>query len=210
VVDVELYTDELSSLDEPERNDDLFQLIGVHLAEAQQASPWKSFRQRFPWLLCNVGAGILAALLSGVYREQLQRALALALFLPVVLGLAESVGIQSISLALQTLHGRMPTWPSLLRKSARELLTGVVLGGAGGLIVAAVALAWLQQLRVALCLLAGIAGGVAAAAVLGLAMPYLLRLLRRDPRVAAGPIALAASDVLTLLLYLNLARWLLD
>ena len=41
------------------------------------------------------------------------------------------------------------------------------------------------------------------------AMPYLLRLLRRDPQVAAGPIALAAADMLTLLLYFNLARWLL-
>ena len=40
-------------------------------------------------------------------------------------------------------------------------------------------------------------------------MPFLLRLLRREPQVAAGPIALAAADVLTLLLYFNLARWLL-
>jgi magnesium transporter len=45
-----------------------------------------------------------------------------------------------------------------------------------------------------------------SAAVLGLAVPYLLR---RDPRVAAGPLALAAVDVLTLLLYLHLARCLL-
>jgi magnesium transporter len=37
----------------------------------------------------------------------------------------------------------------------------------------------------------------------------LLRLLRRDPQVAAGPVALAAADMLSLLLYLNLAHWLL-
>jgi magnesium transporter len=40
-------------------------------------------------------------------------------------------------------------------------------------------------------------------------MPYLLRILKRDPLVAVGPIALAASDMLTLLLYFNFARWLL-
>jgi magnesium transporter len=215
LVDIELYADERSVLDDGGRDsdrewaDDLFQLIGVHLAEARQGSPLASLRRRFPWLLCSVGSGIVAAVLSGTYREQLQRVVALALFLPVVLGLAESVGIQSITLALQTLHGRRPTWPLLLRQSARELLSGACLGCAGGLIVAAVALAWLRQPRVALCLLGGVAGGVACAAVLGLAVPYLLRLLRRDPRVAAGPLALAAADVLTLLLYLNLARWLL-
>ena len=57
--------------------------------------------------------------------------------------------------------------------------------------------------------LGGIAGAVAAAAVIGLTMPYLLRIFKSDPQVAAGPFALAASDMLTLLLYFNFARWVL-
>ena len=52
-------------------------------------------------------------------------------------------------------------------------------------------------------------GSVACAAVLGLAMPYLFWMLRRNPQVAAGPIALASADAVTLLVYFNLARWLL-
>ena len=55
-----------------------------------------------------------------------------------------------------------------------------------------------------LCLLAGITGGVASAAAIGLTMPYLLRKLKRDPQVAAGPIALAVADMVTLLIYFNL------
>jgi len=73
-----------------------------------------------------------------------------------------------------------------------------------------VALAWLGNVRVAVCIIGGISGGVAGAAAMGLALPFLLRLLRLEPRVAAGPIALAAADVITILLYLNLARWLLN
>jgi magnesium transporter len=57
--------------------------------------------------------------------------------------------------------------------------------------------------------LGGITGGVASAAVLGMATPFVLRLLRLDPRVAAGPIALAGTDVITILLYLELSRRLL-
>ena len=49
----------------------------------------------------------------------------------------------------------------------------------------------------------------AGAALLGITMPVLLRLFRLEPRVAAGPIALAGTDVVTIVLYLNLARWLL-
>jgi magnesium transporter len=36
-------------------------------------------------------------------------------------------------------------------------------------------------------------------------MPYRLGILKRDPQLAAGPISLAASDMLTLLLYFNFA-----
>ena len=208
VVDVELYTDELSDLETSERYDDLFQLIGVHLTEAQQASALVSFSKRFPWLLCNIAGGILAAFVAGAYEAELQKIVALALFIPVVLALSESVSIQSVSLALQTLHGQKPSWTALFPKMSRELITGVVLGVACAALVGAVALVWLRQVSLALCLLGAIAGGVASAAVVGLTMPYLLRILKRDPQVAAGPIALVAADMLTLLLYFNFARWL--
>jgi magnesium transporter len=209
VVDMELYTGQLGQLGDPSYRDDLFQLVGVHLAHARQDSPLSAFRARFPWLGCNLAAGILAAFLSGVFQEELNRVVALAFFIPVVLNLAESVSSQSVSLTLQVLHGQRPTWPSMLRKIWRELGTGFLLGLGSGAVVGLVGLAWLGQVRVALCLLGGITGGVAAAAILGLTIPILLRLLRLEPRVAAGPIALAGSDVVTILLYLNLARLLL-
>jgi magnesium transporter len=208
-VDVDLYTEELSDIERRVGSDDLFQLIGIHLTEALQASPLKSFRQRFPWLLCNVAGGLLAAVISAHYEPELQRVLALALFIPVVLALAESVSIQSVSLALQTLHGVRPTWRTLIARAIREVQTGALLGVGCGLLVGGAALVWIGQARVAVCLVGGIAGGVACAAVLGLSMPYALRLLRRDPQVAAGPIALAGTDAITLLTYFNLARWLL-
>jgi magnesium transporter len=209
VVDMELYTDEISHLGDVSVRDDLFQLVGVHLANAQQASPLFAFRHRFPWLGCNLAAGILAAFLSGVYQDELNRVVALAFFIPVVLNLAESVSSQSVSLSLQVLHGPPPTWKSTLQKVRDEVLTGFFLGLGSGFVVAMVALVWLGQMRVALCSLGGIAGGVTGAAVLGLTIPILLRWLRLEPRVAAGPIALAGSDIVTILLYLSLARYLL-
>jgi magnesium transporter len=209
VVDVDLYTEELSDLSDVEARNNLFQLVGVYMARGQQGSPLFAFRRRFPWLGCNIAAGLIAAFLSGVFEAELNRVVALAFFIPVVLNLAESVSSQSVSLALAALHSRRPTWRSLAAGLRAEALTGLMLGVAAGAIIALVALVWLGQSRVALCILGGIAGGVAGAAVLGLAMPVLLRLLRLEPRVAAGPVALAGADVITILLYLNLARLLL-
>jgi magnesium transporter len=210
MVDVELYTEELSQLGDRRVSDDLFQLIGVHATAAREGpSSTASFRHRFPWLGCNLVAGILAAFLAGVYQDELNRVVALAFFIPVVLNLAESVSSQSVSLALHLLHGQAPRWKELPASLGRELGTGLMLGLASGAVVGLVAYVWLGHIRVALCLIGGICGGVAVAAVLGLSLPFLLRLLRLEPRVAAGPVALAGADVVTILLYLNLARWLL-
>ncbi len=209
VVDVELYTEERVYLDAVARREDLFQLIGVHLAAAQMRSPLAAVRSRFPWLLCNVAGGILAAFITGIFEEELKAVVALALFIPVVLALAESVSIQSVSLALQTLHQETPAWRAVWTSVRSELLTGLGLGVLCGATVAAVCVVWLRQTDVALCILGGIAGGVTIAAGMGFLVPTLLRLLQREPQVAAGPIALAAADMATLLLYFSLARWIL-
>jgi magnesium transporter len=210
-IDVELYTDELQGLEgeSDAKNDDLFQLIGVHLARTRQRNSFGAFRVRFPWLMCNILSGIAAALLSGVFREELEQLVALAMFVPVVLTLAESVGIQSLSLTLQILRGRPLSWQAILSRLRQESFVGILLGGSSGLVVGMAALAWLGQPVLAGCVTGGIGAGVACAAVLGAAVPNLLRRLKLDPRVAAGPLALACIDLITLLCYFYIARWLL-
>jgi magnesium transporter len=116
VVDIELYTDEVSELKDGRVRDDLFQLLGVPADGMRDGSPLGAFRLRFPWLGCNLAAGILAAFLSSAYKDELNRVVALAYFIPVVLNLAESVSSQSVSLALQALHGRPPSWKMIPRK----------------------------------------------------------------------------------------------
>ncbi|MFZ5830488.1 MAG: magnesium transporter, partial [Planctomycetota bacterium] len=208
VIDVELYTDELSELG-GSLHDDLFQLIGVHVAEARITSSWSAFRYRFPWLLCNIVGGILAALLTGLFAEDLKTAVALASFIPVVLALAESVSIQSLSLSLQALHGPTPALSVLVRRMRRELTTGVALGTASALFVGLAAMLWLKDATVVSAVGGGIIAGVTVAAVLGFGIPHALRLLRLDPQIAAGPLTLATTDMITLLAYLSLAHWLL-
>ncbi len=97
VVDVSLFTDDVLTLAR-QSFDGIFQLIGVHATEGLTA--WSSFRDRFPWLLCNVGGGLLCAVLASHYESLLDHLVVLALFIPVVLTLAEAVSIQSLTLTL--------------------------------------------------------------------------------------------------------------
>jgi magnesium transporter len=215
VVDVELYTEELGNLGDARNLDELFQRIGVRVAGAEQQAAWPAFCRRFPWLTCNIVAGLLAAFLTASFEHALQNAVALSFFIPVVLNLAESVSSQSVGLTIHLLQGQKPRWRTLPGQLRGELTTGLMLGTACGLLIGLVALAWLNLRggenagRVALALLGGIAGGVTLSAALGLTVPLVLRLLRLDPRVAAGPVVLAGADIVTILAYMNLAHWLL-
>jgi magnesium transporter len=205
LVDVDLYTEELSDLDRREGNDDLFQLIGVHLTEAEQKNVGTQFRRRFPWLLANVGGGLMAAALSYIYEDVATLAV-MTPFIPIVLALGESVSIQSVSLALLTLRGKHPTWAMLWHKVGREAVVGLLLGAGCGLLVGLIALVWMGNFAVGVALFGAIAGGMTGAAAVGLAMPLVLRMLSRDPQVASGPIALAVADMISLMIYFNLGR----
>ena len=110
-----------------------------------------------------MAGGLAAAFLSGLYEEELSRVVALALFIPVVLTLAESVSIQSVSLAIQALHGSPPSWRVLLRKLFQEMLTGALLGAICGTMIGGISFLWLRQDQVALSLVVGIAGSITCA-----------------------------------------------
>ena len=78
VVDVELYTDEISDLIRQQENEDIFQLIGVRLARLRQASVPAAFRGRFPWLLCNIAGGLACAVLAAAFQDVLDQVIVLA------------------------------------------------------------------------------------------------------------------------------------
>ena len=103
-VDVGLVSDEVFNLAEQQARDDVFQLIGIHVLRSQRFAPWANFRDRFPWLVANIIGGTLCALITSQFEDLLAAVIAVALFVPIVLTLAESVSIQSMSITLQILR----------------------------------------------------------------------------------------------------------
>jgi magnesium transporter len=157
--------------------------------------------------VCNIAAGLAAAGLASLYDDVLTwRNAVLALFIPIVLALSESVAIQSVTLAVERRRSGSASADWLIRRGLVESLTGLFLGGGAAALVAVVAAVWLRDLRVVGVLFGAIGLGVAISALVGFLVPTLLHRLRWNPQVAAGPVSLATADMLTLLIYFNLAR----
>lgn len=210
VVDVEVYAEEMSELSRTdaarEDAEDFFQLIGVRLGEVRRAGPSAAFLARFPWLLCNVLGGLAAAAVASCFQGVLDRVVAVSLFIPVVLAVAESVSIQSLTLTLQAHHHLSRVRPKRVWSSLRhEAPVGLLLGIACAVTIAAAVGTLRGDLPLALCLLTTVTVTVVLAAGLGVLVPMSLHALRTDPRIAAGPIVLTATDLMALATYLTLA-----
>jgi len=209
VIDVSFFTDEMMTFGEQRSSEHLFHLIGVQMAMLRPHSPMSGFRRRFPWLMCNVVGGLMCAFITGLHENLLQQRLILALFIPIVLTLAEGVSMQSMTIALQNIREEGIAWRPIFLSLRTELLTAMMLGVSCGAIVALVAYGWKGRPRAAVAIGASIAAAVTTACLLGVLLPVMVRLFKGDPRIAAGPVVLACADVATLLFYFSLAGWLI-
>jgi magnesium transporter len=200
VIDIRHYSEDVLDFERREAAERLFQILGIHI-EGADKGVWTSFRSRFPWMLCNIVSGLAAAAITGAYSGVLKNTVALAFFFSVVLGIAESVSMQSVSIGLQSLDHPASAW--------REFRMGPVLGLAAGILVGLVGWTAIGMPLIGAILTGSILFGATVGAGLGLLLPRLVHRWELDPKIASGPAVLALTDLFTLTAYLTLATWLL-
>ncbi len=202
ILDITRYTQQVLDLERRESAEEIFQIAGVHLEE-ETHNPLRMARGRFPWLLCNVASGLAAAFVSRAFDGLLSAIVALAFFIPLVLTLAESVAMQSVTMSLAHL--------SLLRRRLRarsmlrEIAVGFLLGGGTGVLVGIVGMVWLGARDVALVVAVGIVVASAIGAIFGVLVPRAVHHWKLDPKIASGPAVLALTDIASLAAYFTLA-----
>lgn len=197
--------DTLSMVRRPQA-DRFFQMLGLHISLNRHVSPWVQFRERFPWLLCNVASGLMCAVIASFYELLIQQVVLLAMFITVVLALGESVSMQAMTITLQALNVRHFSWGIVRRFLNRELATSLLLGLGCGTLIGAAAWVWKGQLLQSLSITLSVVLSILTACALGVVIPSAIRALRMDPKIAAGPIVLACADVATLLFYFTMMK----
>jgi magnesium transporter len=209
VVDVGLLTEEAFDIAEREQTEGMFEAIGFRLAQVRDASPLRAFRFRFPWLVATISSGVICAVLASVFELTLAKSIVLAFFLTLVLGLAESVSIQSMTVTIQALRATPPTLRWYFRALRREAGTAALLGAACGTVVGLIVWLWRGAALAGFSIGASILLALCAACFFGLSVPAVLHAWKLDPKIAAGPVTLAFTDLFTLLFYFSLAALLI-
>jgi magnesium transporter len=189
-----------------EATEDFYKLAGTSDEERLMKSTLRSARVRLPWMFAAFAGGLLGALLIKSYTPLLSRALTLACFIPIVLGMGGNIGTQAATIMVRGLATGRITMRDASRVVFKEIRIALLLGAFYGALLGAAATA-----LVGLRLSAGLAVGLSLwmsmvlAAVVGTLLPVVLRSLRIDPAVATGPFVTTSVDLLGLLAFFGVA-----
>ncbi len=174
--------------------------------------------KRAPWLAALFLSEMLTTTAMGHFQGELEKAVVLALFVPLIISSGGNSGSQATSLIIRSLAlGEIKLrdwWRIMLRELPSGLMLGVILGMMG---IARI-LIW-QKLGIAhyphpnlLALTIGVAlvGVVTFGSLAGSMLPFILQRLGFDPASASAPFVATLVDVTGLSIYFYVALLILS
>jgi len=195
-----------------EATEDFLQMAGAGKdREILLKSSWENAKARFPWLFASWMGGIIAAIVIGVYEPMLNNTMALAAFIPIIIGMGGNIGTQSSTIIVRGMAtGRIDTGGEL-KVLLKELQVGFILGLLYGVLLGLFAKFKFIDADPLLGLVVGlsICSSMIIAVTVGSTIPLLLRKLDIDPAIATGPFVTTSIDILGVLLYFLIAAYLL-
>jgi magnesium transporter len=158
---------------------------------------------------------MLVASIITTHEETLGQVLALMAFLPIIIGMAGNVGIQTATIVVRGLAtGRVA--PSMaIQVVLKELkvgfmlgaLYGLLLGGSGYLLglLGYMDIGVMTEIELGVTIGVGIILAMATAAFVGALVPVVLDRINLDPAVATGPFVTTSFDILGVVVYFIVA-----
>ncbi len=192
-----------------EGESELLSQAGLREEEDLFASVWKSAKNRWLWLAVNLCTAFFASRVIGSFEGVIQKVVALATLMPIVAGIAGNSGNQTMTLMIRSIALGQVTAANAQRLLYKELgiaaMNGLVWGGIAGVLAwllyydspQGVALGILMTLAMTLNLLIG--------AVIGMAVPFVLQKMGRDPAMGSSVLLTFSTDSLGFFIFLGLA-----
>ncbi|GKQ50953.1 magnesium transporter [Bradyrhizobium sp. Ce-3] len=171
-------------------------------------------KKRAGWLCALFLSEMLTATAMQSYQSELEKAIVLTLFIPLIMSSGGNSGSQATSLLIRSLalhEVRLRDW---WRVAVRELPTGIVLGAILGLIGIVRITLWQtlglfdygpHWVLVAATVGAALVGIVTFGSLCGSMLPFILKRIGFDPASASAPFVATLVDVTGLVIYFGVA-----
>lgn len=170
----------------------------------QHASIWQLFHKRIGWLLALVLVSLISSGVIAAFEETLASAIALAFFIPLLIGSGGNAGAQAATLMIRAISVGEVRARDWLKTTGKEMIVGVSLAIALGVFSS---LMGFFRGGPEVGLIVGIAMAliIIITNLLGTLLPFILNRLRIDPAVASGPLVTSVADIIGLTIYFSTA-----
>jgi magnesium transporter len=180
------------------------------LTETYLATPWMQLtRHRAGWLALLFAGALFTTFAMRSYNDSVQEFAWIAWFVPLVISTGGNSGSQSATLMIRALTTKEISPSDWRRVVVRELVIGFLLGSCLSIIGYMVGCFMAPSFIDALVLPLTIVLVVACGTLLGSLLPLLFHRLGFDPALMSTPFIAGISDIVGIVLYMNVAGWLL-
>ncbi len=212
--------DDVADVAEEEATEDIHKLGGVEALEQSYSSTGhvEMFKKRGVWLSALFVGQTITILVLGSFQDELDKAVVLTLFLPLVISCGGNSGSQAATLITRALAlGEVSPadWWQIMRKEiVAALMLGVTLSAFGFVCVEFFTGIGAAKTSHSHVLGAAVSAAIASVVVwgitLGSMLPLVLRKLKVDPATASSPMVATLMDASGTLIYLGISILLLS
>lgn len=175
---------------------------------------WDMIKKRGLWLIVLFFLQLITASVMGFYENEIEKAVVLALFIPLIISSGGNAGSQAATLIIRAMALQEITLKDWWRVMRKEVLTGLVLGTFLGVI---------GFLRIMLWqkfgwfdygdywFFIGISAGISLSMIVlwgtlsGSMVPFILKKFNLDPATSSAPFVATLVDVTGLIIYFTIA-----
>lgn len=206
--------DDIVDVIEEEAVEDYSRLAGISDVEIDSDTEtiWMSAKKRLPWLLILSVLGFLTSTIIAQFEDTLDAVPTIALFMPMILGMAGNTGTQSLAVTIRGLNdGAFDEKQQIRRHLIREVGTGLLNGVLIGIILFGVTYLFLflsgndNALTITEVVSLSIVVSLTVATLSGALIPIIINSFKIDPAVASGPFVTMVIDIIALSVYFFLA-----
>lgn len=207
--------DDIVHVVQEEATEDIQKLGGISALDEPylRTRLMEMLKKRAGWLTILFLGELFTATAMGFFEHEIEKAVVLALFIPLIISSGGNAGSQATTLIIRAMalgEVKLKDWWRVL---GRELQCGLMLGAILGSIGLMRILLWSTQsqiygphyLLVGWTVALSLVGVVLWGAVMGSMLPFVLKRLGFDPAVSSAPFVATMVDVTGLVIYFSIA-----
>jgi len=166
---------------------------------------------RAPWLFASWLGGVLALFIIGSFEHELSQVLALASFIPIIMGMGGNIATQSSTIVVRGIATGRINMEEFKKIIFKEMKVGIILGILyGGFLGILAFFGYAEPRLLGLVVGLSIFISMAMAATVGTIIPLILKRFDIDAAIATGPFVTTAIDIIGVLAYFSIAKFFLN